>query len=189
MYKLLSLAFAMPNGELRQAIESAGSAVEKLENKSIKKAYKELEKHLHSLPDAEAYVNTFDIGEKKGALYETAYLRKENPLHSDIGQRVLADISGFYRAFGVKICVGEKADHIAAELEFMHLLLLKELAAPDKEKAKICRDAQKKFLREHILRWSPMLAGEISACGGFYTSAAELLKAFIESEKRVMKDA
>ena len=41
----------------------------------------------------------------------------------------LADIAGFYAAFGMTPGAAEVEDHIAAELEFMSVLALKEAAA------------------------------------------------------------
>ena len=54
--------------------------------------------------------------------YETAYA------HPFSRQRELADISGFYRAFGVQI-EGERPDHLAVECEFASLLCTKEAIA------------------------------------------------------------
>ena len=57
----------------------------------------------------------------------------------------LADISGFYKAFGVEVDC-ERPDALKAELEFMHYLIFKEINAPVREKAEICLDAQKNSL-------------------------------------------
>lgn len=70
----------------------------------------------------------------------------------------LADISGFYRAFGFNTgaAVRERPDHLATELEFMYLLALKEAYADSNsmpEQAEICVDAQRKFLQDHLARW------------------------------------
>lgn len=72
----------------------------------------------------------------------------------------LADVAGFYRAFGLEPCEAkrERPDHIAVELEFMHVLALKEayaLAHDWDEKAEVCREAQAGFLRDHLGRWAP----------------------------------
>lgn len=67
----------------------------------------------------------------------------------------MADIAGFQRAFGVRAS-GERADHVVTELEFLALLCLKEglaLGNGREEQAAVCRDAQAKFLRDHLGRW------------------------------------
>lgn len=70
----------------------------------------------------------------------------------------LADIAGFYRAFGLQTgaTVRERPDHLATELEFMYLLTLKEAYADSNampEQAEICIDALGKFLQDHLARW------------------------------------
>ncbi len=70
----------------------------------------------------------------------------------------LADIAGFYQAFGFRTgaAVRERPDHLAAELEFMYVLALKEAYAVENslpEQAETCRDAQRKFLQDHLARW------------------------------------
>lgn len=81
----------------------------------------------------------------------------------------LADIAGFYRAFGVSASRDqpERVDHIALELEFMAWLLAKEehaRASEDDtvlERAEICQDAQRRFLEEHLAWWVPAYAGAL----------------------------
>ena len=73
----------------------------------------------------------------------------------------LADLAAFYRAFGLEVSPGaaERHDHICVELEFMSALAAKEAYALehqlDDEDLALCREAQKKFLREHLGRWTP----------------------------------
>ncbi len=75
----------------------------------------------------------------------------------------MADILGFYGAFGLRMGgrVRERADHIAAELEFLHVVNLKEAYAwqeHEVEFASICREAQARFLTDHLGRWMSILA-------------------------------
>ncbi len=73
----------------------------------------------------------------------------------------LADLGAFYGAFGLEMTTdaAERQDHISIELEFMSVLAAKEAYALehqlDDDQAALCRDAQKKFLREHLARWTP----------------------------------
>jgi len=70
----------------------------------------------------------------------------------------LADIAGFYQAFGFRVGgqQRERPDHLATEMEFMYLLALKETYALENgliEQAEICQQAQRTFLRDHLARW------------------------------------
>lgn len=71
----------------------------------------------------------------------------------------LADIAAFYSAFGLEVAedAGERVDHVAMECEFFSVLCAQEAhaAATSPEHVAVCRDAQKKFLREHLGRWTP----------------------------------
>ena len=66
----------------------------------------------------------------------------------------LGNIAGFYSAFGLESSEKkekESLDHISVELEFMYVLTFKEgyaLENHGSEKADICVDAQKKFLKK-----------------------------------------
>jgi hypothetical protein len=81
----------------------------------------------------------------------------------------LADLAAFYRAFGLEVTedAGERHDHICLELEFMCVLAAKEAYAHehqlDADQLAQCRDAQKKFLREHLGRWTPAFARRLAA--------------------------
>jgi nitrate reductase assembly molybdenum cofactor insertion protein NarJ len=86
--------------------------------------------------------------------YETEY----GLPHEFRQSQELADIAGFYMAFGFKTGgpKRERPDHLAVELEFMHLLCLKEayaLSSSLPEQAQLCRDAQRSFLNDHLGAW------------------------------------
>jgi|Deesub1362A_J573_1020465.scaffolds.fasta_scaffold00784_13 DMSO reductase family type II enzyme chaperone len=89
----------------------------------------------------------------------------------------MADLAGFYRAFGFQLGgqVRERPDHIAAELEFMHLLCLKACLAAQQgpaEHLEVCLQAQRRFLAEHLARWVPMFARVLAAQPGEESSGA-----------------
>ena len=102
----------------------------------------------------------------------------------------LADLAAFYRAFGVEVTedAGERHDHICLELEFMCVLAAKEAYALehqlDADQLAQCRDAQKKFLREHLGRWTPAFTRRLAAATSEPTlsALAAFTRAFIESE-------
>lgn len=105
----------------------------------------------------------------------------------------LADIMGFYKAFGVEPDI-DRADALSNELEFMHYLIFKEqhaLRQADSsaaEKAAVCQDAQEKFFAAHLMPAGEKIIDKICECidEGFYREAAIELRAFLESEKELL---
>lgn len=66
---------------------------------------------------------------------------------------ILADIAGFYRAFGFTPLAEEPPDHFSSMLSFVSFLALKQAYALHSgldEEAAIARDAEKKFLTTHL---------------------------------------
>ncbi len=104
----------------------------------------------------------------------------------------LADLAAFYRAFGLETAADsdERLDHVSVQLEFMAVLCAQEAgwlnADPESEVLMVCRDAQRKFLREHLGRWTPAFARRLhrTAGDGPLAALALLLLAFVESECR-----
>lgn len=101
----------------------------------------------------------------------------------------LADLAGFYAAFGLEIAGGTdgRPDHISAECEFMSALCLKEAHAHehgDKANAEICVDAQRTFLRDHLACWLPALAHSVEEADadGFLGALAAFADAFVKAE-------
>jgi TorA maturation chaperone TorD len=84
--------------------------------------------------------------------------------HAGGGAADLADIAGFYRAFGVTLA-GDKPDHLVAELEFVALTLAKEAHAWAQEdgRADICASARARFIRERIGTWTDAFADAVQA--------------------------
>jgi putative dimethyl sulfoxide reductase chaperone len=101
----------------------------------------------------------------------------------------LADLAGFYRAFGLELAHGAnvRPDHIAAECEFMSALCSKEAyahARGDRKNADLCRDANRTFLRDHLARWLPAFAHHVERADavGFFGALARFADAFVKAE-------
>lgn len=98
------------------------------------------------------YLERFDHGQARVALYETEYGRMRGLSKGND----LADIVGFYRAFGFDLDAEgatEMPDHLAVELEFYSILLYKSALleeAKDVEGQEIVLDARRKFLVSHL---------------------------------------
>lgn len=91
--------------------------------------------------------------------YESFYTREDGMINSG-GENPVAE---FYSAYGFEIDLGKarslSPDHIGIELEFMAVLVAKEIEAlhnGDEAYATVIMEVQKRFLEEHLLRWAPM---------------------------------
>lgn len=87
---------------------------------------------------------------------------------SEVIQRAsdLADISGFYAAFGMELAgeINERADHISVEAEFLAVLCAKEACGVenmDPDLVESARSAQRAFLEAHLGRWLPAFTRQI----------------------------
>jgi DMSO reductase family type II enzyme chaperone len=130
-----------------------------------------------------AHRHTFGMA---GSLcYETEY----GLPHEYRQSQEMADIAGFYRAFGFNLGgeVRERPDHIAVELEFMHTLALKEAYALENgtpEQVEICQAAQAKFLEDHLGRWIGLFAQAVAhnAPDTLFTPLAQFTADFIRTD-------
>jgi TorA maturation chaperone TorD len=78
-------------------------------------------------------------------------------------------------------------DHIAAELEFMSVLALKEayaLSEGNADGVAVTRAAQVAFLTDHLGRWTEAFAGSLRRATPlpYYAAAAGLLAAWVLAE-------
>ena len=120
--------------------------------------------------------------------YETEYGQP----HAFRQSQELADIVGFYRAFGFDVGgdVRERPDYLGVELEFMYLLACKQAYAIAEglvEAAEVCHDAQRKFLCDHLARWIGVYARRLNdqAQGGHvYAALADLAATFVGEDAR-----
>ncbi|MBF0159671.1 MAG: molecular chaperone TorD family protein [Magnetococcales bacterium] len=102
-------------------------------------------------------------GQAAIALHETAY----GDGRRMGGQPVeMADINGFYRAFGFDLATEqrERPDYLGTELEFYSLLLVKQAYAMDQvwlEQEQVTAKASHDFLAQHLGRWVASLVEEI----------------------------
>lgn len=97
----------------------------------------------------------------------------------------VADVSAFYKAFGLNPKSGETPDAIMYELEFLSLLSLKFAVAPDDATAEITEDAYKKFINEHVSAFAEKFAEKLLNANPipFYVLLSELLLFFLKKEK------
>jgi len=133
----------------------------------------------------EEYDRTFGHQISKDCpLYETQY----GTGHVFQQAQQLADIAGFYRAFGLEVAdgAGERVDHLSLELEFMHALTYREAYARlhhGADHVAQLREAQQAFLRDHLSRWVPILARLVGRkTHGVYRHLVDLAAAWVAVE-------
>lgn len=95
------------------------------------------------------------------APYESSYVKAGAGGHT--GR--LADIAGFYRAFGFEVR-GERPDHVVAELEFASHLAIGVAHARttgDAEAVEVYEHAWRTFVRDHLGGWLDRFAARLEA--------------------------
>lgn len=101
----------------------------------------------------------------------------------------LADLTGFYGAFGLRIAPGaaERPDHVRCECEFVMSLARREAIASERNddaSRDQIRRATRLFLRDHLGRFAPALGERLREADpdGFYGALGALLSAFAMDE-------
>lgn len=119
-------------------------------------------------------------------LHETAY--------GDAGRLLgrsacLADIAGFYLAFGLHPADSNahREDHIGLELEFMSLLNVKEAYAiveGRRDAVEVTHTAQQRFVQDHLGTWIDAWIVQLRHCTPhpFYTALGESLCDLVHAE-------
>ncbi len=199
LYKILSLGLAYPEENNWAMIERQFKMSEDLfegELLSRLNSFKEyFNKNRHRIDDIKSeYLSIFDVG-RKISPYETEYMTEKlsrKPFE-------LADIAGFYTAFGLNVTEEmrnkEALDHISIELEFMAILAWKEQCALEngqEENVEIVKDAKLKFFQEHLAKWGFFFCRQIYGLGGdgLFIRLARLLELVLILEcKRYSLDA
>jgi nitrate reductase assembly molybdenum cofactor insertion protein NarJ len=157
VYGFLSSAFLYPNENWTEEIPLLRVILAELQASPV-----ELPIQPVPLPELQAaYRRAF--GATGSLCYETEY----GLPHEFRQSQEMADLNGFYQAFGFTIGgpVRERPDHLAVELEFMYALALKEAYAIEQglaEPAEICLEAQRKFLQGHLGHWIDWFAQSLA---------------------------
>ena len=181
VYKALSLGFQAPTRERLSEVgagdgfPTVASALQHLERGGHGRALGQIATDLAAMPprqlDATADMFVRLFGHTSRGLVcacETEY-GPENAFHQP---QQLADIAGYYLAFGLRPVVASEArvDHIACELEFMHFLHCKQawllsdgVAAEDAETLDATQRAERSFLRDHLARFGRAVAVRVTA--------------------------
>jgi len=125
------------------------------------------------------------------APYGSVYLDDQRKVMGDS----TLDVKNRYREAGLDTAKNfkEAPDHIAAELEFMHYLIFKEIEAfanSDGQTAIDLIHKQKSFLEDHLMAWVPKFSAHIAEHAGtvFYQNLAKATETFIKRNYQVVND-
>jgi TorA maturation chaperone TorD len=159
LWRLLALGFTPPREETLAEVEAlaeallargetaAAGVVEAVRDESVETA-------------GAAYQHLLG-GRVRVSPYEGGY--ELDPIRQG---RQMADVAGFYRAFGAGAHgpAAERPDHAGCELEFLAYLELRRLAAlgaGDEPGAELVDEVATTFLRDHAGRWLPTFFREL----------------------------
>ncbi len=183
-YRLLAELFQPPDHD-----QSAGLDATDENDVSIA-----LERLRDALPDqgslkldhAGLFVGPFDL---LAPPYESVYVDDETRVMTEATERVQAE----YHEAGVDIDLNEPADHIAAELEFVFLLVATEVEALEAGKFEAAEqhlERQYEFLSEHLGRWVSEIAENIreNADTEFYRALGDETQRFVEADGQLLAD-
>jgi DMSO reductase family type II enzyme chaperone len=194
LYKLLSLSFRYPDEATFATLQNGLPACEvaaSVFDKELRADARAFASALDSTSQPEIagdYARLFTFSASPDCpLNECAYSSR----HTYQETQELADIAGFYRAFGVELSAA-RPDDLAVELEFCSLLALKEahaLEASDRTHARLCRAALRDFLHDHVARWGDNIGRRLQllAADTPYAACGRLLCAFTAREIEAVK--
>ncbi len=175
LYRLIASCFDYPDKERLFNIKQMATNLHKAgypdENINIM-----LQSLVEAAKDDEVLYAFTNIFVKGGvALSETHLLQKYNSV---------SDANAFYKAFGFAPKTGENPDSIMYQLEFLALLLVKSVIAPNEESKSVTEDAYHTFLEEHTGEFALALAKRLREgdAGPFFLTVSYLLEEFITNE-------
>lgn len=197
IYKLLAKSFLYPTDPIIQYIQSPDYAESVLHYASLS-----VQKDINEA--AQDLIRSIKTGECKRAKLESEYTRlfahlgsaKSPPYETEYGYenifqktQAMADIAGFYRAYGLEVAQAnaERVDFIGTELEFLSYLAMSEEYGrlhDAQEQMDIAIDTQKKFLHDHLGRWigifTKILVGNTD--NSFYRSIGNVAQEVVEAD-------
>jgi TorA maturation chaperone TorD len=181
LYRLLAVCFDFPGEErltaireISEGLSQTGFYDEEIRNMLIT---------LHDSIDKDEIIRDYSIIFIKGGvpLSESHILKRFSSV---------ADVSAFYKAFGFSARSGENPDAIMYELEFLALLLLKSVIAPNQEAREVTEKAYRDFLTGHAAEFAVALAKRIreGSAGIYFITVAYLLETFIQIELQKLNE-
>ncbi len=197
LYEVLALALRQPGPEL---VARLGSSEAREELALVAASLDEGDGAIRRAVDALMSAGSGNLGGPFEALFGHTARGKVPPYETEYGiddpfrqAQELADIGGFYRAFGLALAPSqhERNDHIAVELEFLSFLCRKEAyqtCEGDWVSRGEVRQAERIFLRDHTSTFARAFAVGLlrEAADPFFRAAGGLCLAFLDVERRSM---
>lgn len=189
IYQFLALAYAYPLPGVAERLKALADALESWMREAVpggpvSPACVAECVAVRAEAEREAEFNRLFSGAMAVAPHETAYER-------DIfrKQASLADIAGFYRAFGFEL-PGEtrwQPDSAGVEMEFCSILLQRQARALEEgwpERVGVTADAYRGFLEDHLGRWVEAFAGDLERTAEleYYRRLAAMTRAWVGLE-------
>ncbi len=175
IYRLLAICFDFPTKDRLDAIKELAEELCRVEYPD-----REISNILTTLRDS---VNETEIVND----YSAIFIKGGVPLNeSNTCQKFnsVSAVSAYYNAFGFSPKSGENPDAIMYELEFLALLLVKMVIAPNAKAKEVTEKAYRNFLEEHAGEFALTLAKRIREgnAGAYFFTVAFLLENFITQE-------
>lgn len=180
-YRLLAGCYHPPNRELYDLIDDAFSDPELAFAVDANALLDHLPESQQTLvhDHTQLFVGPFEI---PAPPYGSVYLDDDRVMTAST-----TVVEGLYRDEGLDIGLDEPPDHIAAELEFLYVLVLGELEALNEQPAESLTylKRQREFLHAHLGEWGPRFAANVieHADTEFYRTLGELTASFLESDR------
>ena len=192
-YRLLADSYYLPEPSLMdvlvklrmcmvQICKDAGKYVKKIQADIASRDTREYLK----VDYARLFVGPFNL---LAPPYGSVYLENERLVMGNS----TADVQKRYEESGLDVATNFKdaPDHIAAELEFMHFLIFKEMEAIDQgddNSIITCLLNQRCFLKDHLGAWVPEFTGNVAgnAKTSFYQNLARATEAFIKDDYQMI---
>ncbi len=172
--------FAPPSAELQKMLEIEVPDIKELLQKSgisepnrLEELFQQIRQQAQGLDTWAGEYNRLFETNVACSINETGIIRRDKGV-------ILADITGFYNAFGFKLSekATEKADHLTGELEFVAMLLVMLAQTQDEEALRTTHHALNSFSFDHIGEWLPMFCERLTEATSlsFYQHLAKLLQ-------------
>ena len=180
IYKLLSDCYFVPDENLVQTLSSSKTLLEEAAPEFASCIPEDHEIEGLKIDHAKLFVGPFEL---RAPPYGSVYLEGNRRV---AGESTM-DAADRYTEEGLDVCLAEPPDHIAIELEYMYLLVFRQIEAlgkSDFEASEKFRKKQQDFLMKHLGAWVFLFADKVEAGAEarFYTQLARFTKSFIETE-------